>query len=183
MTAEDVLDFWFAGDPAAFREVWFKQDAAFDAACERFRCALHDGREGKFDHWADTPRGTLALIILLDQFSRNLHRGSAEAFAADAKAREVVRAALAKNVHLQLTPMQRMFVFLPFEHSEQLADQEQSVRLFETLRQDLGDAGIRYAYDQREQIRRFGRFPHRNAVLGRPSTDEELAYLAEKKTG
>ena len=183
MTPDEVLDFWFAGDPAAHRKVWFEKDAEFDAACSRFADALRDARAGAFDHWTDTPRGTLALIILLDQFSRNLHRGSPEAFAADAKALGIARSAVARGFDQELGPMERMFVYLPFEHSENLADQDESVRLFATLREALGEDSIRYGESHRDVIRRFGRFPHRNAALGRVSTPEELAYLAQPGAG
>ncbi len=183
MTPEEVLRFWFAGDPNAERKVWFQREAEFDSACARFMDALRHAKSGDFDHWTDTPCGTLALIILLDQFSRNLHRDSPEAFAADAKARRIARAAIAKGFDQSLGPVERMFVYLPFEHSEDLADQDESVRLFETLREALGDETVRYAEDHREVIRSFGRFPHRNAVLGRTSTPDELAYLATPGAG
>jgi uncharacterized protein (DUF924 family) len=183
ITPDDVLDFWFGGDAAAQRKVWFEKNADFDAACARFIDALRQAKTGALDHWAGTPRGALALIILLDQFPRNLHRGSPEAFAADAKARGIARAAVACGFDRQLAPVERIFVYLPFEHSEQLADQDESVRLFETLRNALGAEAVDYAYRHRDVIRRFGRFPHRNAALSRDSTEEELAYLAEPGAG
>jgi uncharacterized protein (DUF924 family) len=183
MTPHEVLDFWFAGDPAAHRQVWFKSLPEFDAACSRFADALRDARAGRFDHWTDTPRGTLALIILLDQFSRNLHRGSPEAFAADAKALGIARSAVARGFDQELGQVERMFVYLPFEHSENLVDQNESVRLFATLREALGEDSIRYGERHRDVIRRFGRFPHRNAALGRISTPDELAYLAQPGAG
>jgi uncharacterized protein (DUF924 family) len=180
---DDVLDFWFAGDGTRYRAAWFKQDAAFDAACGRFTDALRAARDGSFDHWADSPRGMLALIVLLDQFSRNLHRGSPEAFAADARACALARDAVARGFDRALHPVERCFVYLPFEHSEALADQHESVRLFERMRLALGDSTVEYAYRHRDVIRRFGRFPHRNAVLGRESTVAEVCYLAEQKRG
>jgi uncharacterized protein (DUF924 family) len=179
MTPDEVLDFWFEGDPAAWREVWFRSHAGFDTLCERFAEALREAKAGQLDAWAASPRGVLALIILLDQFSRNLHRGSAEAFAADAKARGVARAAIARRLDQTLGPIERMFVYLPFEHSEDLADQDEGMRLFDTLREALGDETIRHAEEHRSTIRRFGRFPYRNAALGRTSTPDELDYLAE----
>ncbi len=179
MTTDEVLDFWFAGDPSTRRKVWFEKDAEFDTACGRFAEALRDARAGAFDHWTDTPRGTLALIILLDQFSRNLHRNSPEAFAADGKARDIACAAVARGFDRMLGPVERMFVYLPFEHSEDLGDQDCSVRLFATLSDALGEDTIRYATDHRDVIRRFGRFPRRNAALGRVSTADELADLAQ----
>lgn len=179
MTPDDVLDFWFAGDPASDRKVWFEQDREFDAACTRFADALRDAKSGAFDHWTATPRGTLALIILLDQFPRNLHRASPNAFTADAKACEIARAAVAQGFDRALGPIERAFMYLPFEHSEDLADQHESVRLCETLGGELLD----YAQRHCDVIQRFGRFPHRNAVLGRTCTAEEQAYLAEPDAG
>ena len=183
ITPCDVLDFWFAGDPSAQREIWFQKDDEFDGACTCLSEALRDAKRGAYDHWTGTPRGTLALIILLDQLSRNLHRGSPEAFAADAKAREIARSAVARAVDSKLGPVERMFVYLPFEHSEHFADQDESVRLAETLREALGDDSVGYAERHRDVIHRFGRFPHRNAVLGRTSTEDELAWLAEHEHG
>ncbi len=179
MTPEDVLAFWFAGDPATQRDVWFEKDVAFDTACTRFAGALLAAKAGALDHWAATPRGTLALLILLDQFSRNLHRGSAEAFAADAKARQVARVAIAMGFDQQVGPVERIFMYLPLEHSEVLADQDEAVRLFATLGEELRG----YAEKHRDVIRRFGRFPHRNAALGRKNTAEEEAYLLEPGAG
>jgi uncharacterized protein (DUF924 family) len=176
---DDVLDFWFAGDPAAHRKEWFEKTAEFDAACTRFGDALYDAKAGAFDHWTETPRGALALIILLDQFSRNLHRNSSEAFAADHTARQVARTAVARGFDQELSAVERIFIYLPFEHSEDLADQDASVRLFTSL----GEQMTRYAEDHRDVIRRFGRFPHRNAALRRASTPDELAYLAQPDAG
>jgi uncharacterized protein (DUF924 family) len=179
MTDDQVLDYWFAGDPATHRAVWFEQDPDFDATCARFADALRDAKSGALDHWTATPRGTLALIILLDQFSRNLHRGSSESFAADAQARQIARAAVAQGLDLQFSPTERLFMYLPFGHSEDLADQDEAVRLFETLDEEQSD----WARRHRDVIVRFGRFPHRNAVLGRTSTQEEEAYLVELGAG
>ena len=179
MTPDDVLAFWFEGDASQYREKWFRKDADFDAACMRFSDALRAAKAGVFDHWAETQRGMLALIILLDQFSRNLHRDSAEAFAADAKACALARTTVSKSLDQGLTSFERMFIYLPFEHSESLADQHESVRLFTLLGEELSQ----YAVQHRDVIQRFGRFPHRNAVLGRQSTPEEIAYLAEPDAG
>jgi len=123
------------------------------------------------------------LIILLDQLSRNVFRGSPEAFAADPHARDIARRMVATGLDASLTPVERIFIYLPFEHSEDLADQDQSVRLFETLRGDLGDKTTDYADRHREVIREFGRFPHRNAVLGRQNTPAEEEYLARPGAG
>jgi len=186
MTPEDVLDFWFGDDPTLFREAWFRTDPTFDAACRaRFGTVLEAARTGALDSWAETPRGTLALVIVLDQFSRNIHRGTPDAFAADPRARALADAAVARGDDHHLGPIERSFLYLPFEHVENLADQDISVRLSETLRgtYDSADRAIDYAERHRDVIRRFGRFPHRNAILGRASTPQELAYLAEPGSG
>ena len=130
----------------------------------------------ELDSMANDPQGCLALIILLDQFSRNMFRGSAQAFAADEKALAHARTAVERGLDQQLPPFQRTFVYLPFEHSESLADQDRSVALFEAL----GDENTYdYAVRHRDIIVRFGRFPHRNVILGRESTPEELEFLKE----
>ena len=182
-TPDDVLTFWFADGPDTLRDTWFTHDAAFDAECrERFADTLREARSGSLDSWADTPRGALALAIVLDQFSRNLYRDSAEAFASDAKARSVARHAIERGFDRVLTPVERVFLYLPFEHSEDMRDQDEAVRLFETLSDIPGMAGLEsvidYAHRHRDVVRRFGRFPHRNAVLGRISTEAEKAFLA-----
>jgi uncharacterized protein (DUF924 family) len=183
MTPEQILDFWFAGDPGMRRVVWFKKTDAFDVECAQFSEAVAGAPTGAYDDWAATPLGALALLILLDQLPRNLHRGSALAFAGDEKARSVARAAIGRGFDRDLTVFERMFMYLPFEHSEDLADQDESVRLFELLRGGLEDDPVRYAQDHRAVIRRFGRFPHRNAALGRTNTPEEEKYLAQPGAG
>jgi uncharacterized protein (DUF924 family) len=182
-TQAEILDFWFAGDPSARRAVWFQKDDAFDAGCHRFSEALAAAKRGELDRWAGSAEGALALLILLDQLSRNLHRGSSEAFAADPKARAIASDAIVQGFDRELTPTQRMFVYLPFEHAEDPADQDRSVMLFESIRETLGDSTVDYAAGHRDVIKRFGRFPHRNAVLGRANTPAEDAYLAEPGAG
>ena len=183
-TPLDVLAFWFADGPDTPRDCWFKRDNAYDADIRaRFGDLAAAARTDALASWRDTAAGVLALAILLDQFSRNLHRGSAEAFAADPMMREIARdAVLARRIDIGLTPTQRVFLYLPFEHSEAMADQDLSVALFEGLRDDprMAKAGgsIDYAWRHRVVIQRFGRFPHRNAALGRASTTEEKAWLA-----
>jgi uncharacterized protein (DUF924 family) len=183
-TPAEILGFWFAEGPDTFREAWFKRDDAFDAAIrDRFGVATAAAAAGALDDWAGQPDSALALLILLDQFPRNLHRGSAAAFAADAHALAIARdVVLAHRFDLALTPTERVFLYLPFEHSEAMADQDVSVALFEGLRDDPRQARpggvIDYAWRHRAVIRRFGRFPHRNAVLGRDSTAAEQAWLA-----
>lgn len=190
MTApQEVLDFWFEGEPGLFRRRWFQRDDDFDAAIRaRFGGAVAPARDGALDGWAETPEGALALTILLDQFPRNLFRGTPEAFASDAHARAIARRAVLERRHdLALHPVQRGFLYLPFEHSEEMADQALSVTLFEGLR-DHGESRqpggvIDYAWRHWEVIRRFGRFPHRNAALGRRDTAAETAYLAQPGAG
>lgn len=185
----EVLGFWFADGPDAFRMAWFRRDDAFDAEIrDRFGALLEETRRGARDDWAATPEGALALAILLDQFPRNLFRGSAEAFACDEQARRLARQAVLRDRHdLALTPTQRVFLYLPFEHSEAIADQDLSVALFEGLRDHPAQAKpagvIDYAWRHRAVIARFGRFPHRNAVLGRENTPAEAAYLAQPGAG
>jgi uncharacterized protein (DUF924 family) len=179
-----ILDFWFAEGTASWRKAWFVKDAAFDAEIgARFGALVGPAREGRLDAWAETPQGALALLLLLDQFPRNLYRGTAEAFASDSHARAIARAAvLGAGFDRGLAPMQRIFFYLPFEHGEALADQDLSVALFEGLRDipALAAPGgtIDYAWRHRAVIQRFGRFPHRNAALGRASSPEEQAWLA-----
>ena len=183
MNPDHVLNFWFAGDPTTRRKIWFERNVAFDSGCNRFASALHEAKLGRFDHWAETPRGALALLILLDQMSRNLHRGSPTSYAADSKARTVARTALARGFDQQVGPIERMFFYLPFEHSEDRGDQDEAVRLFAALRDVLGERAMESAEQHRDVIHRFGRFPHRNAVLGRVNTPDEAAYLAEPGAG
>ncbi len=182
-TPADILGFWFADGPDTPREAWFKRDDGFDAAIrERFAVATVAARGGALDDWAGQPDSALALLILLDQFPRNLYRGSAEAFASDAHARAIAReVVLAHRFDLALAHSERVFLYLPFEHSEAMADQDLSVALFEGLRDDARMARpagtIDYAWRHRAVIGRFGRFPHRNAALGRESTADEQAWL------
>lgn len=189
MTPAAILDFWFAGDRETTQERWFKRDEAFDAAIRvQFGASLEPARDGAFDAWMADARGALALAILLDQFPRNLHRGSPLAFASDAKARAVARqAVLERRLDLALTPTERSFLYLPFEHSEAMADQDIAVALFEGLRDDPAHRApggtIDYAWRHRDVIARFGRFPHRNKVLGRQDTPAETLYLAQPGSG
>jgi len=183
LRSSEILDFWFAGDAADLHQKWFKKSAEFDTACARFTAAIRHARAGRFDHWALTAKGGLALVVLLDQLSRNVFRGAAEAFEADPHARTIARGMIAAGFDTALTPVERMFIYLPFEHGETIEDQDQSIRLFETLRDALGADSIDYAYRHRDAIRAFGRFPHRNAALGRINTPAEAAWLAQHPTG
>ena len=181
--AEAILAFWYAEGRDTYRPIWFQKNDAFDAEIrDRFGALIRPAREGAFDSWAETPAGALALLILLDQFPRNVLRGSAEAFASDAHARAIARkVVLEKRFDLKLGPYEKPFVYLPFEHSEAMADQDLSVALFEGLRDIPHHArengAIDYAWRHRVVIQNFGRFPHRNAALGRESTPAEKVWL------
>jgi uncharacterized protein (DUF924 family) len=186
---EQVLEFWFGrpDDPGygAAREAWFRQSDDFDAEIrDRFGELVDRAAAGALDGWAQTARGALALIILLDQFSRNLNRGSGASFASDPKALALAKQAIAAGHDRAVTPIQMHFFYLPFEHAEDLADQEQGVALMEAMPDHEGKANaVEYAVRHRDVIARFGRFPHRNAVLGRETTDEEAAFLADNERG
>ena len=170
-----VLDFWFKEtDP----KLWFKTDAALDESIRsRFLAAVTEARAGRYDDWMNSAEGSLALLILLDQFPRNLFRGSGEAFASDAKAREVTRHAVARGFDVETPKPIRQFFYMPLMHSEEPADQEASVKLSGERRGENSDT-YKYALLHQDVIRRFGRFPGRNAALGRASTPEEDAFLA-----
>jgi uncharacterized protein (DUF924 family) len=171
VTPADVLSFWRAAGP----EKWFTKDDAFDAEVgARFLTTYEAAARGALSAWEATAEGALALVIVLDQFPRNLFRDDARAFASDAAACAVTDRALARGFDQQLPPSDRPFLYLPFEHSETVADQERSLALFRAL----GDAELlRWAELHADIIRRFGRFPHPNAVLGRTTTPAEQAYL------
>jgi uncharacterized protein (DUF924 family) len=167
----DVVAFWTQAGP----DRWFKKDDAFDAAIqERFLATYEAAADGKLADWEATPDGALALVIVLDQFPRNMFRGSARIYAADPLARAAADRALARGDDQKVEAALRTFFYLPFMHSEALADQERCVALYRAL----GDAeSLRYAEDHADIIRRFGRFPHRNDVLGRATAAEEQAFL------
>lgn len=171
-----VLDFWFATGREA---QWFERSEAFDRAVGESLAGDHErAAAGAYDGWMDSPQGALALVLLLDQVPRNLFRGTARAFATDARALAVARHALARGLDHRLpSQAQRMFLYLPLEHSEDLADQDDCCRLMAVL--DDNAAWAEWAVKHRAVIARFGRFPHRNAVLGRASSEEETAFLAE----
>lgn len=170
-----VLEFWLDEiGPAG----WYVTSEDIDRQIrERFGDLTKQAVSGALDAWAETAEGTLALLVLLDQFSRNLNRGSADAFAGDVKARDVARTAIGRNEDLSLPEPGRQFFYLPFEHSESLADQDWSVALFQTRMSSLSDETMWHVEQHREMIRRFGRFPFRNAALGREPTPEEIAFM------
>jgi uncharacterized protein (DUF924 family) len=180
---EEVLEFWFGPldeqghVDAAHVSRWWKKDPAFDAEVRSRFGALHEAvLRGERDRWLTTPRGRLAFIVVLDQFSRNMFRDSARAFAGDARAVEIALDGITAGVDGQLAAHERGFMYMPLMHSESLAVQDRCIALFEAAN-DAGSA--KFAERHRDIIRRFGRFPHRNAVLGRQSTNDELAFLAQ----
>ena len=184
--AQAVLDFWFGaeGSPehGQVRAEWFRKDAAFDAQiAQRFGALAEQAIAGGLAHWAAVPPAALARIVLLDQFTRNMFRDTARAFAGDARALDAARAMVAQGQDALLRPEQRVFAYLPFEHDERLAMQDESVRLFTALAAEAPSlhSMLDYAHKHRVVIARFGRFVHRNQALGRVSTDEELAFLKE----
>lgn len=180
----DVLEFWFSEQS---RALWFEKNAAFDEAIRaRFEDTVRAAAAGELDHWERTAPGALALVIVLDQFPRNLYRGSARAFAADPRAREVADRAIGRRLDQDIPLAQRHFFFLPFEHSESMADQERSIALFQAWAEahdgparDRALEQMRYVHRHAEIVARFGRFPHRNEALGRESTPAEIEFLRE----
>jgi uncharacterized protein (DUF924 family) len=188
--AQAVLDFWFgaADDPQHLlpREKWFVKDPAFDALIgQRFGDLIERTLDGEIDHWSVAPSGALAQILVLDQFTRNVFRGHARAFAGDARALAAARALVAGGDDRTLSGVQRQFVYLPFEHAEDLTMQREALRLFAQLEHDMPSlAGLlQWAQRHHDIVERFGRFPHRNAALGRTSTAEELAFLQQPGSG
>jgi len=190
---ESVLAFWF-GAPGSAAEVsgrqsklWFGKSPANDlAVSERFTATLTAATAGRLDHWADTPRGRLALVIVLDQFPHHIHRDQPQAFATDPQSLALSLAALETGEDRQLAPIERVFLYLPLEHAESLDLQERSVSLYEQLAREaaaeeraLFDNFLGYARKHRDVVARFGRFPHRNAILGRASTPDEVEFLKQ----
>ena len=196
--AQAVLDFWFGppSDPGhlGVRPAWFRKDAAFDAQItERFGALIEAALAGGIDHWAqadtaasgEPPLAALARLIVLDQFTRNTFRGTARAFAGDTLALQGARALVASGLDRKLTGVQRQFVYLPFEHAEDRAHQRTALQLFEQLaRDEPALAGLHeWARKHHDIVARFGRFPHRNAALGRESTHEERDFLLQPGSG
>jgi len=183
--ARAVLDFWFGPEPHVTRETWFRKDDAFDAQIrERFGEDVAAALAGAYGDWCTTARGALARVLLLDQFTRNIHRGTPLAFAGDAAALATAQDAVERGFDRSLGAYERWFLYLPFEHSEDAAMQERSLELFGALSRDTGDRGaLEWAEKHAAVIRRFGRYPHRNAILGRESTPEEREYLAQPGAG
>ena len=189
---QDVLDFWFGldydpfADAQEFRKEWFVKDADFDSRIEeRFGGVLERAVCGDYDDWPQTPRQRLALVVVLDQFSRNIFRGSPRSWTQDLLAQKLTLEGIAEGCDRDLGVVERAFFYLPLEHAEDLQLQKLSVEKFEEIRDiapDVigGEGGFYdYAVQHLEIIERFGRFPHRNAVIGRPSTPEEEEFLKQ----
>jgi uncharacterized protein (DUF924 family) len=191
VTAQDVLDFWFlpigAKGHNTQRAEWFRKDDAFDREIFRlFGEAVDTALAGGLRQWDDEgTQGALARILVLDQFTRNIYRGTPKAFAGDALALEAALALDDAGAHQTLPPVQRAFAYMPFEHAENLAMQERSVILFDKLNASAAgfESMLDYARRHYDVIRKFRRFPHRNAILGRQSTPEEIAYLEQPGSG
>lgn len=196
-SADEVLAFWLGDrdqDAAARKQQmarWFAKDPAFDRHIEdRFGATLNAARAAELDAWATTPRGWLALLIVLDQFSRNIHRGTPQAFAADPQARALALAGIERGDDQRIEPVSRMFCYLPLEHAEDRQLQERSVALFAALHEGAADADkallattLDYARKHAAVVERFGRFPHRNHILGRTNSRDEAEYLAQPGAG
>lgn len=178
--AQEVLRFWFGSPLQTRRKAWFEKSPSFDAEIRARFLRLHcAASRGKLADWSESAHGALALIVLTDQFARNMFRGTAEAFGTDTLALACAKHLIASGWDLNMQPAERMFAYLPFEHSEELADQERSLELFAQLAgfHETAD-NIDYARRHWEIVKRYGRFPHRNAALGRESTPEEISFLA-----
>lgn len=181
----EVLDFWFGVPRGGAPREWFMKDAAFDEEIRRRFGALHEAAARReLEGWRAARDSMLALVVVLDQFSRNLYRGEARAFAQDEHARECARQALARGDDRQLAAVERQFLYLPLEHSEDLDDQDEAIERMRSL--DFFDemrGALDWAHRHRDIIARFGRFPHRNAALGRESTPDEVEFLKEPGSG
>ncbi len=179
-----IIEFWFS---AQVQPLWFKKDTALDADIRaRFANAVHEAQMGGLADWTGNATGCLALLILLDQMARNVHRGAAKAFLGDPRARVVADTAIARDFDKSLPFPRRRFFYLPFEHAEDITNQDRSIELFTQLLEAAtpeeraqAEEQLDYAHRHRDIIKRFGRYPHRNAALGRPSTEEEIAFLKE----
>jgi uncharacterized protein (DUF924 family) len=179
---EKILDFWFGREDepgyGEFREVWFRKDPEFDRMIrDRFEDLHEAAATGGLDGWKEEARSCLALVILLDQFPRNMYRGDPKGYATDRKAQETAGYAVDRALDRELPAFQRMFLYMPFMHSEELEQQRRSVELFRGLGGEGEADPTSYAVQHMEIIERFGRFPHRNEILGRQTTPEEAEFL------
>lgn len=176
MNYTDVINFWFAETEA---KNWFMGGEEFDEVIKERFVDVHEAvRQNECDGWRATPEGSLAEVIVLDQFSRNMFRGSAEAFTYDGQALALAQVAVAKDFHSKLTPVQRQFLYMPYMHSESKHVHETALQLFTELG---NEENLTYEKIHKEIVDRFGRYPHRNQQLGRTSTPEEVAYLESEQ--
>jgi uncharacterized protein (DUF924 family) len=173
---QEIIDFWFS---AEIQKLWFNSTADFDhSLCERYQATWERASRGELDDWMETATGCLALAIILDQFPLNMFRGSAQSFVTEARSREVARIALARDFDQQLPIEQRSFLYMPFMHSEDLEDQRLALELFD---QPGLEGNLRFARHHHDIVARYGRFPHRNAILGRASSAAEVEYLNSRE--
>ena len=173
---QDIIDFWFSEE---VRKLWFNSTPEFDATLRtRYQSTWEQAGRGELDDWMQSPEGCLALVILLDQFPLNMFRGEGRCFSTEAKSREVARAAIEQGFDEQIAIEQRAFLYMPFMHSESLADQQYALQLFD---QPGLEGNLRFAHHHHGIVEKFGRFPHRNEMLGRESTPEEVEYLNSKE--
>ena len=179
--ARDILEFWFGGRPHAIRSEWFRKDAAFDATIrERFGHAFDAALRGELSDWRGDLHAALAHVVLLDQFTRNAFRDTPRAFAGDGEALVTAVGVVDASLDRALDIHERRFLYMPFEHSEDMAMQERAIALFTQLERDSGDADpLEWAEKHATIVRHYGRYPHRNAILGRESTPEEIAFLQQ----
>jgi uncharacterized protein (DUF924 family) len=196
-TPDAVLEFWFPPDNARANALWWGKDPRLDAEIrERFGTTLAAAKAGQLADWTESARGRIALIIVLDQLSRNIHRGDPRTYEADEQARSLTLDGLARGHDRELAAIERLFFYMPLEHSEQLDHQEQCLALMRQLaadvaaepnvepaRRDRFVGFIDFAVRHRDIVARFGRFPHRNALLGRVSSPEELVFLTQPGSG
>ena len=180
--ARDILEFWFGPNPHAERGEWFRKDPTFDTTIrERFGDAIEAALSGALHDWRVDPHAALAHVLLLDQFTRNAFRDTPRAFAGDGEALFTAVTIVDASVDHQLDTCERRFLYMPFEHAETVAMQERSIALFTQLKHDSGDAApLEWAEKHAVIVRRFGRYPHRNEILGRKSTPNEIAFLKEQ---
>jgi len=173
---QKIIDFWFADD---VRKLWFNSTAEFDQMLsDRFEDTLKQADRGELDHWMESAAGCLALVIVLDQFPLNMFRGSAQSFATEARSRDVARVAIANGFDKTLAAEQQAFLYMPFMHSEEIADQELALELFAKPGME---SNLRFSRHHHALVETYGRFPHRNAVLGRTSTAAEIEYLNSRE--
>jgi uncharacterized protein (DUF924 family) len=177
-TPREILQFWFS---ERARPLWFERDSLFDDDIRaRFAPLVHQAQLGGFEDWRSSPDGAMALLLLIDQFARNVYRGQAKAYLGDARARDLAAEAIARGFDQRYPFPDRVFFYLPFEHCETLANQDRYLMLMEGCVREFGEEAaifLEYAHRHRDIIKRFGRFPHRNAALGRDTTEEEAEFL------